>query len=179
MATSKRNATEEEILSMFVTFDKWMDEEDIGVVGPSDCHAPPSGSLYSDTRGIFGLVFYDGRMISREIDNMDITPIRVASDVLFIYECLSRGINTRLSTEWTFDNRSVTRELSNTRILWEGMYKKQPADYFQTDEHYDALRYIQGKFPFCMKIYERNGRRKNTKYWKRAYNPKAGILPRR
>ena len=176
MEKSRRSATSDEILEMFDTFDTWLDEDDIGVVGPSSPDAPPPETEYADTKGVFSFVAYDGRMLSEEIDNMDITCVRVAEDVLFIYECLSRGINTRLSTEWIMDNRSMTsKELKNTRKVWTEMYEsqaEQPEDHFQTDKHYDALKIIQNKFPRGMKIFMKEGKRKNTKYWKRVYIPK-------
>jgi len=123
METSRRPATSDEILEMFDTFDAWLDEYDIGVVGPSSPDTPPAETEYADTKGVFSFVAYDGKMLSEEIDDMDITCVRVAEDVLFIYECLSRGINTRLSTEWMMDNRSMTsKELNGTRKVWTDMY---------------------------------------------------------
>ncbi len=176
MKKSRRTATPDEILEMFDTFDTWLDEDDIGIVGPSSPDAPPPETEYADTKGVFSFVAYDGRMLSEEIDDMDITCVRVAEDVLFMYECLSRGINSRLSTEWTFDNRSMTsKKLKDTRKIWTGMYESQadqPEDHFQTDKHYDALKIIQNKFPRGMKIFMKDGKRKNTKYWKRVYIPK-------
>ena len=172
MKASRRSATSDEILEMFDTFDTWLDEDDIGVVGPSSPDAPPPETEYTDTKGVFSFVAYDGRMLSEEIDDMDITCVRVAEDVLFIYECLSRGINTRLSTEWIMDNRSMTStELKDTRKVWTDMYGSddQPDDHFQTDNHYDALEVIRQKFPRGMKIFTKGGKRKNTKYWKRVY----------
>ena len=185
MAASRRDATPEEILSMFDTFDAWLDEPDIGVVGPSNCESPPPPKAFADTKGVFSFVCYDGRMLSKVIDDMDITPIRVAQDVLFMYEALSRGINSRLSTEWIFDNKSLnTKSLVGTSAVWEDPFNKQrdgrygfeqPDDYYQSDLHYDSLRYIQRKYPHAMKIYERNGKRKNTKYWKKVYKPKRRV----
>ena len=172
MPTSKRDATPEEISSMCSLFDTWLDEPDIGVVGPSNCEAPPPATAYADTKGVFSFVCYDGRMLSKVIDDMDLTSIRVAEDVMFMYEALSRGINSRLSTEWIYDNRSFnSNDLAGTRAVWEDPFDEQPDDHYQTDMHYDALRYIQSKYPHGMKIHERDGKRKNTKYWKKVYNP--------
>ena len=172
METSRRSATSDEILEMFDTFDAWLDEYDIGVVGPSSPDTPPAETEYADTKGVFSFVAYDGKMLSEEIDDMDITCVRVAEDVLFIYECLSRGINTRLSTEWMMDNRSMTsKELKGTRKVWTDMYADddQPEDHFQTENHYDALEIIRKKFPLGMRIFTKQGKKKNTKYWKRVY----------
>ena len=178
MERSKRNATPEEILEMFVKFDEWLNESSIGIVGPANSDAPPPPKEYSDTKGIFGFQAIDGNMLSQVIDKMDITSIRVAEDVLFMFECLSNGINTRLSTEWMINNKSLSMaELKNTRVVWQEMYSpdNQPQDHFQTDNHYNALKYIQSKFPHAIKIYEKDGRRKNTKYWKRAYQENKNI----
>jgi hypothetical protein len=202
MPTSIRDATPEEVVTMFATFGKWLDEPDIGVVGCSECHVPPPNTEYADTKGIFSFVAYDGRMLSKVIDDMDLTSIRVPEDVIFMYEALSRGINSRMATEWIFDNKSQnTKDLKGTRAFWEdpfdekrvfvvddqvdrpgvvtrrnGRYgTEQPEDHFQTDLHYDGLKYIQKKWPHGMKLYERNGRRKNTKYWKKVYKPKRRV----
>jgi len=171
MKTSRRNATHREIWSAFYTFDKWLDEEDIGIVGLSTGEAPPANEEYVDTKGVFGMIFIDGRMLSQELHDMDITSIRIAEDVLFIYECLSRGINTRQSTEWMYNNGSLKKDMQSTRVVWTDMHKEQPKDHFQTDEHYDALEYIHKKFPDGIKIYKKDGKRKNTKFWKKVYIP--------
>ena len=174
METSKRYATNEEILLMYETMDKWLDEESIGVVGCSDSLIPPGNDEYYDTTSVFSYVFYDGRMLSKIIDDIDICSLRIAEDVLFLYEVLSRGINTRRSNEWLHDNRSMAdKSLAKSRIVWTEMYKKDeaPTDYFQAKEHYDAMRFIQEKYPHGIKIYEKDGRMKNVKYLKRVYNP--------
>lgn len=176
MEKSKRDATAEEMLDMYETVDKWFDESAIGVVGLSDAESPPSSKEYEDTKDVYSYVFYDGRMLSEVIDDMDICSLRIAEDVLFLYEVLSRGINTRKSTEWMYDNRSmVQKDLSDTREVWTGMFKNvedRPDNYYQSDAHYDAMRYIQSKYPHGVKIFEKDGKMKNRKYWKKVYNPK-------
>jgi hypothetical protein len=94
---------------------------------------------------------------------------------LFLYEALSRGINSRKAEEWMFDNRSqVDKDLQDSRIVWKGMFvgKDIPEDYFQTEEHYNCMRYIQKKYPHGVKIFEKDGKMKNVKYWKKVYKPK-------
>lgn len=176
MEKSKRDATAEEMLDMYETVDKWFDESAIGVVGLSDAGTPPASNEYEDTKDVYSYVFYDGRMLSEVIDDMDICSLRIAEDVLFLYEVLSRGINTRKSTEWMYDNRSmVQKDLSDTREVWIGMFKNvedRPDNYYQSDAHYDAMRYIQSKYPHGVKIFEKDGKMKNRKYWKKVYNPK-------
>ena len=175
MEKSRRTATSEEISEMYGVVDKWLDEPDIGIVGLSWPDEPPGNKLYRDTTNVNTYVFYDGRMISEVIDEMDISSVRVSEDMLFLYEALSRGINSRKSEEWMFDNRSqVDKDLQDSRIVWKGMFegKDTPEDYFQTDEHYDCMKYIQKKFPHGVKIFEKDGKMKNVKYWKKVYQPK-------
>jgi len=175
MDLSKRNATPDEIRLMFEQIDKWLDEDTIGIVGLSDSGTPPSPNIYNDTTDVYSCIFYDGRMISKVIDDMDITSLRIAEDVLFLYEALSRGINTRRSTEWMYDNRSLfDKSLKESRVVWKEMFEEdeQPVNYYQSDAHYDAMAYIQKKYPHGVKIFEKDGKRKNVKYWKKVYKPK-------
>ena len=178
MEKSRRPATSDEILLMYEQVDKWLDEPDIGVVGLSCADTPPGNKIYQDTTNVNTYVWYDGRMISKVIDEMDITSVRVSEDMLFLFEALSRGINSRKSEEWMFDNRSqVDNSLQDSRIVWKGMFedKDTPDDYFQTDEHYDCMRYIQKKYPHGVKIFEKDGKMKNVKYWSKVYNPQPTI----
>ena len=117
MEKSRRNANTQEIFEMYEEFSKWLDEPDIGIVGLSAPDVPPGNTPYRDTTNVNTYVFYDGRMISKVIDEMDISSIRVSEDILFLYEALSRGINTRKSEEWVFENRSqIDKKLQDTRI---------------------------------------------------------------
>ena len=178
MEKSRRTATPDEILLMYEQVDKWLDEPAIGVVGLSSSDTPPGDKIYQDTTNVNTYVWYDGRMISEVIDEMDITSVRVSEDMLFLYEALSRGINSRKSEEWMFDNRSqVDKNLQDSRIVWKGMFegKDTPDDYFQTKEHYDCMRYIQQKYPHGVKIFEKDGKMKNIKYWSKVYKPKGSI----
>jgi len=170
MESSKRKATSEEIIRLFDTASKWLDEKDIGIVGLSDGMVPPVEEEYSDTKGVFGYLFFDGKKISKIINEID-TSIRVAEDLLFLFECMSSGINTRMSNEFLYVNKSATEELKNKRPIWEGLFDNMPKDYFQTKEHYEALQYIQKKFPHGITIFEENGTMKNVKHWKRIYKP--------
>ena len=170
MDKSRRKATKDEISLMYEQVSKWLDEPDIGIVGLSTPDVPPGSKEYHDTTNVNTYCFYDGRMISKVIDEMDITSVRVSEDMLFLYEALSRGINSRKSEEWVFDNRSqVDKNLQDTRIVWKNMFDETPEDYFQTDEHYDCMRYIQKKYPHGVKIFEKDGKMKTIKYLKKVY----------
>ena len=178
MEKSRRLATAEEILLMYEQVDNWLDEPDIGIVGLSPENSFPGDKLYRDTTNVNTYCFYDGRMISKVIDEMDITSVRVSEDMLFLFEALSRGINSRKSEEWIFDNRSqIDKDLQNTRVVWKGMFEGQitPDDYFQTKEHYDCMKYIQKKYPHGIKIFKKNGKMKNVKYWRKVYNPQKNL----
>jgi hypothetical protein len=174
METSKRKATSEEILRLFETASQWLDEDDIGIVGLSDGMVPPADTEYVDTKGVFGYLFFDGKKISKIVNDMD-TSIRVAEDLLFLFECLSNGINTRMSNEFLYVNKSATDELKNKRPIWEGLFETMPKDYFQTKEHYEALQYILKKYPLGITIFEENGIMKNVKHYRRIY--KTGNQP--
>ena len=115
-------------------------------------------------------------MLSKVIDEMDITTLRIAEDLLFLFEALSRGINTRKSNEFMYDNRSmVDKNLAESREVWTGMFKNKedrPDNYYQSDEHYKSLKYIQKKYPHIIKIFkDENGKKKNRIAWKKIYKP--------
>jgi hypothetical protein len=176
MEKSKRFATSEEISDMFEIVSKWLDEESIGVVGISDAGTPPADTVYTDTMPVYTYLFYDGKMLSKVIDEMDITTLRIAEDLLFLFEALSRGINTRKSNEFMYDNRSmVDKNLAESREVWTGMFENKedrPDNYYQSDEHYKSLKYIQKKYPHIIKIFkDENGKKKNRIAWKKIYKP--------
>ena len=174
MEKSRRDATPDEILLAFDTFDKWLDEPDIGVVGGTElsfAHPPPYAE-YLDTVFFSTLYVIDGRKLTKAIDEDFVTaywkdeptmPMVLAEDLLFVYECLSRGINTRKSIEWCFVNKSASKEMSSKSISGTG--------HDTTESHYDSLRYIQSKFPQGIKFYEKDGIPKNRKYCKKVYKP--------
>ena len=171
-------AKPEEISIAFETMDKWLDEKDIGIIGFSNSGAPPSGTEYLDTVGCLSIIMVDGRMISKIIDDVNITELRTNEDILFLFECLSRGINTRLSQEWLHDNKSMSsyKTMKDSRIVWTGMYAEgeeipSMEEIYQNDHNQKAVEHIQKRFPMGIKIYEKNGVKKHTRYWKRVYKP--------
>ena len=89
-----------------------------------------------------------------DIFNINTTPIITAE----FYDYLILGIPT-----WHY---------GELQEHWEDIWDDMPKDYFQTDEHYDAMRIVQYRFPDAITIYEEDGRMKNTKHWKKAYKPK-------
>lgn len=175
MEKSKRIATQEEILRLFETASMWLDQGDIGIVGLSDGMAPPAAKEYLDTKGVFAYLFCDGKKLDRIVNDLD-TSIRVAEDVQFMFECLDAGINTRMSNEFLYTNKSATKELESSRPIWEDMFDEMPKCHFQTDEHYEALAHIQRSFPHAIELFTTpDGQRKNRKSWKKAYRPRRGL----
>lgn len=175
MDKSKRKATNEEILRMFSQASEWLDDSDIGIVGMSDGMVPPANTEYNDTKGVFGYLFLDGRKISKIADEID-TSIRVAEDLLFLFQCLSNGINTRMANEFLYINKSESAELKGKRPIWEGLFEEMPKDHFQTKQHYECLEYIRSKYPEGITIFTEDGVMKNTKHWKKVYNKSTANL---
>ena len=175
MDKSKRVATSDEILDMYKEADLWLDENDIGIVGPSYYSLPPSSKVYENTKEVYGYVFCDGRMLSEIIDDIDITTLRVCEDLIFLFECLSRGINTRRSSEWLRINKSEFKNFSSPRDIWDGMYDKKedvPESVYHSDEHFEAIKYIQSKYPNIITRHEKNGKIYTKKNWKGVYKPR-------
>jgi hypothetical protein len=167
MDTSKRKATSDEILKLFDMVSEWLDDSEIGIVGLTEQRIPPASKKYTDTTGAYSFIILDGKKISKVVDELD-TSIRVAEDLFFLFLCLSKGINSRVTNEFLFANKSFSKELKGKRPIWEEISKKSE-NIFQAKAHYDALRYIQEKFPGCISIFEKDGIMKNVKHWKKAY----------
>jgi len=161
MEMSKRNATPEEIIRMYNLIDEWLDEETIGIAGLSDPGIPPGDKRYLDTVNLFTYVFYDGRKISKIIDDMNITSTRIAEDIIFMFEAFSRGINSRKSIEFMYDNRSmVDKDLHDTRIVWTEMFKdkEEPKNFYQSEEHHNVILELQKRYPYAIDIFEKDGK---------------------
>jgi hypothetical protein len=174
MEMSRRDATPDEILLAFDTLDKWLDEPDIGVVGMTDLSSshPPPNKEYLDTVFFNSVYVIDGKMLQSLVDESFVTaywkdestmPLPKAEDLLFVYECLHRGMNTRKSIEWCFANKSNMKSRSTASISGTG--------HDLSDRHYDSLKYIQSKFPTGIKFGEKNGIPNNRKYCKNVYRP--------
>jgi hypothetical protein len=169
MEKSKRVATEIEVLQLFETASDWLDEKHLGIVGLSDGMTPPPPAEYSNSKGVYNFIFCDGKKIGTVIDQYD-TSTRVAEDVMFLFTCLTNGINTRQSNTFRYSNQSLNKDYKDIRPVWEGLFTDQmPENYFQTLEHYNSLQKVKEKFPAFITIYEKDGVVKNTKHWKKAY----------
>jgi len=172
MEKSKRTSTEEEINRLFDSASKWLDEENMGVVGISSGDDFPRPQEYIDTIGVFTWLFLDGKKISPIAQDLT-TEFRVAEDLAFMFHCLSSGVNTRKSNEFLFLNRSQTKEFEGKRPIWEETIKdKSETNIFQSEEHYDILRGIQKLWPIAIDIFEKDGKKKNRKNWSKIYTPK-------
>ena len=191
MEKSKRNALPEDIIEMYDLASKWLDELDIGIVGLADSGTAPGKEIYIDTKPVYTYLFYDGKMISKIIDEIDITSRRVGEDVLFLLESLSRGINTRRSEEFMFENKSmVDKSMQDTRVVWTEQYGTEaktkdifdnwheyykddrPKNFYQSGEHVATMNYIKQKFPHDIKLFidEKTRKHKNIISWRKIYN---------
>ena len=169
METSKRPATPNEIMRMYNLMNEWLDEDNIGICGISDAGIPPGDKRYLDTVNVFAYTFYDGAVISKHINDMNITSNRIAEDITFMFECFSRGINSRKSCEFMYDNRSTTKELADTRIIWSEMFDKMPDNVFQSDEHHKAIIDLKKRYPYAIDIFEKDGKTKYRYHMKEVY----------
>ena len=66
--------------------------------------------------------------------------------------------------------------MKDTREVWTGMYSKDEEipsmeETYQNEHTQNAVEHIQKRFPMGIKIYEKNGVKKHTRYWKRVYKP--------
>ncbi len=174
MEKSKRKATEEEILQCFEKASKWLDDEEIGIVGLCDPGYPPHPKEYTDTQGVFCSYFIDGRKLAPFVDELD-TSIRIGEDLLFLFDCMSRGMNTRISNEYLYENKSLRSIMKGKRPIWEEIEKKDNQIVYQTDDHINAMKYIQKKYPHAMDIFIEDGKYKFRKYWKKIYNKKVEL----
>jgi hypothetical protein len=169
MDVSRRDATPSEINELFDRASVILDNPGFGLVGIS------SPMFCVDTTEVncscvTNVVFADGRKISKFIDKLD-TSVRVAEDIMFMFFILSHGLNTKVLYEFTFINKSEGTSYKNKRPIWEDPFDKPPKDVFQTDMHYNDLRYIQSLFEGSMTItQDSSGKWKNVKHWKKVYN---------
>lgn len=160
---SKRKATPDEIFRMFNTASKILDDEKIGIVGTADPVNPPERNEFIKTKGVFCAYFIDGKKISKIVDILD-TSIRIGEDLLFLFDCLSNGIDVMVMNEFLYENKSTTKLFKDNNYVWENI-----EDAFQSKEHIEAMKYIHKKYPHGIDITLKNGKYKFKKHWKSVY----------
>ena len=150
MQASRRDATQDEINELFNYASDILDSDEFGLVGVSSLMFC-GGATEVNCTCVTNVVFADGRKISKIIDKLD-TSVRVAEDIMFMFFVLSHGLNTKVLYEYAFVNKSESSSYKNRRPIWEDPFDEPPKDVFQTDMHYNDLRYIQSLFEGSMTI---------------------------
>lgn len=175
MEKSKRLATDEDILELFATFDKWLDEPDVAVCGVGQVAAPPSGKRDQYNRTVNGAYWLNGPTFQDVLPQIDPTIVRTGSDDYFILSLLTNGYRTRVMDEFVFDNASVQRKLVSA--IWD---KQTPADTLADHQKMETL------FPGIYTVlYDEHGNRVSGGYrnhgkrriaWSKAYRPRTQTL---
>lgn len=136
MSKSKRQATEQDLLEMFETFDRWLDEPDVTVCGCAYVEFPPKYQYMNNTN-IASAYWINGNDFSHILSELDLTSVRVMEDVCFLLSLLTRGYGNRLSHEFVLHNQSlVKKNLGST--IWDRQTLEQT---------YRDHQYLQKLFP--------------------------------
>lgn len=132
MEKSKRQATDEDFDEMFELFEEWLDS-DITVVGCSQSENPPSGKSYAvannktvcyrDNTSITSAYWINGSHFTNDLDNMDLTSVRVGEDACFLLSLLTRGYRNRVSSDFVIYNASNHRKMKST--VWDQQTMEQ------------------------------------------------------
>lgn len=141
MEKSQKFCDEQDILEMFETFDSWLDNG-ITFCGCSQQNNPPFSHKYEDNRSMSSCYWFNGQDWSEHIDDMYLTDVRVAEDLLLILGLLSRGYRNRVSNEFLFSNQSIASKKEES-VLW---------DNTKFDEVHEDHKFVEKVFPKYFKI---------------------------
>lgn len=168
METSRRTATEEDILELFELMSNWLDLPDVSFCGPGQVQNPPGSKEFASNTSISSCVFFNGPDFDQELDSLPTTEVRYGEDTLFFLSLLSRGYGNRVSQIFCFDNESLKGKLT------EGVW----SDTLYDDVWRDHNR-IQELYPDFFKVpLDENGARieggfrnygKTKTFWSKAY----------
>lgn len=149
MDMSSKACSDEDVLEMFETFDSWLDNG-VTFCGCAQQNNPPFQNPYEDNRSMSSCYWFNGKDWSQHIDDMYLTDVKVAEDVLLILGLLSRGYRNRVSNEFIFANQSIASKKEES-VLW---------DNTQFDEVHDDHKFVEKVFPKYFKIvYNDNNKR--------------------
>ena len=141
MDMSSKVCSDEDVLEMFDTFDSWLDNG-VTFCGCAQQNNPPFQNPYEDNRSMSSCYWFNGKDWSQHIDDMYLTDVKVAEDVLLILGLLSRGYRNRVSNEFIFANQSIASKKEES-VLW---------DNTQFDEVHDDHKFVEKVFPKYFKI---------------------------
>ena len=167
MEMSKRKATEDDVTEMFAMFDSWLEE--VTFCGPSFVENPPTGKAYQENTSMSSAYWINGKNFANDLDDMKLTEVKVAEDVVFILSLLTRGYRNRVSQEFCMLNHSVTGKMDS--VVWDDQSRETVLR-----DH----KVIESMFPGLFEIlYDRDGSRtdggfrnfgKSKIRWSKAFN---------
>ena len=161
MDISKRQMTSEDFDDMFADFDKWMDEDNVVMVGHRYYGFPPSAK-YEDFKILPGARYINGAEIKKFRDEIEWDLCQVGEDSMFQMECCLHGYIPRRSDEFC----------ANFDQFQEGGCAEYRDSKFHYDEHMKLLKKWPG-YVFQKGVSEEKhiGEIQNFYYkWKDAYD---------
>lgn len=118
MEKSKRKCLPEDLDDMFDEFDKLLNETDITVIGCNNVNLPPSAHQYEKNCFVFSAYWINGNDFQNQLQNFDLTSVKIGEDLCFVLNLLTNGFGNRRSNEFCFDNQSVNKkDMSST--IWD------------------------------------------------------------
>ena len=94
---TKRPMTEGDFDEMIEIFNTWMDTENIIQIGYRSAMLPPSWRFYTDFTDLYTGYMINGAEVSKFVDDVDWTYVRVGEDSMMSLEFLLRGYKIRRS----------------------------------------------------------------------------------
>ena len=150
MESSKRKATDADVLEMFELYDKWLDEPDVTVCGCSHNENPPGDTLYRNNTSLGSALWINGKDFADVLPELELTKVKVMEDTCFLLSLLTRGFGNRVSQEFTFYNNSVLKKSMGSTVWDEQTFEQTHKDH----------KIVEDMFPGIFTIlYEDNGDR--------------------
>jgi hypothetical protein len=141
MDMSSKVCSDEDVIEMFETFDLWLDDG-VTFCGCAQQNNPPFHNPYEDNRSMSSCYWFNGKDWAEHIDDMYLTDVKVAEDVLLILGLLSRGYRNRVSNEFIFSNQSIASKKEES-VLW---------DNTEFEEVHEDHKFVEKVFPKYFKI---------------------------
>ncbi|MCL7409444.1 hypothetical protein [Marivivens donghaensis] len=117
MATSSRQATDDDLTEMFELFSQWLDEKNVTLCGASQVQNIPATQAYRNNASLSSAIWVNGSDFSDVLDDLPLTEVKYGEDTLFFLSLLTRGFGNRVSQEFCFENKSLGKDLQQS--LWD------------------------------------------------------------
>ena len=168
MDKSQRVCSDSDIIEMFNTFDKWLDEKDVSFCGPSQIQNIPSTVLYRNNTSISSCVFFNGIDFCNILKDLPTKEVKYGEDTLFFLSLLSKGYGNRVSQIFAFSNESLKNNIKSD--VW---------DNSEYNDVWNDHKKIENLFPKYFQILlDSNGNRikggfrnygKTKTFWNKCY----------